>query len=269
MSGIRTTYSRSGRSPSGPDAARPDAVPPAEMRPARGASGMPAAASHAVELDLLDAPALPWRLRPHFLFNTLNAIAQLVRKSEPDRAVTLVATLGDMLQRSLEAPTGEVALRDELAFLPRYAAIEEARYERPIELRVEAGLRARGARVPVFVLQPLVEDLARHAALAGTVKPRLRVRAVVRGRMLEVQLRADGAGVGGPRDPLCASTGCPAVAELRDRLARRYGRAHGLAMLTERDGVGLARLRIPLYDDAGQRFESARHERDRTANASC
>lgn len=261
MSGIRTSYSRSEGSPSGTDPVR---LPPASSAVS---SALPAAPAAAVDLDLPGARALPWRLRPHFLFNTLNAIAQLVRKSEPDQAVTLVATLGDMLQRSLEAPTGDVSLRDELAFLPRYAAIEEVRYERAIEIRVEAGLRARGAQVPVFILQPLVEDLARHAALAGTVKPRLRVRAVVRGRTLEIQLRADGAGIGGPREPFCPSTGCPAVAELRDRLERRYGRAHGLAMLTERDGVGLARLRIPLHDDAGHRL--ARHERDRTADASC
>ena len=80
-------------------------------------------------LDVLQA-----HLRPHFLFNTLNAVAALMRR-DPDEAETMLVRLGDLLRRSLADRGGRVPLEEELDFLERYIAIEQA--------RLGTGLRSR------------------------------------------------------------------------------------------------------------------------------
>ncbi len=108
------------------------------------------------------------QLQPHFLFNALNTISALT-ETDPKTARRLMDQLGQLLRASLRhASTPLVTLAEELTFLDDYLAIESVRFEGRITVSVRADDDALNARVPSFLLQPLVENAIRHG-----VGPRL------------------------------------------------------------------------------------------------
>lgn len=111
-----------------------------------------------------DLARLRAHLEPHFLLNTLNAIAGLVT-DDPRAARRLLAALGDLLRDATR--DGEMqAVGAEVEWLRRYAAILEARYDGSIAFKWEIDPRASGVEVPRLLLQPLVENAVKHGALA-------------------------------------------------------------------------------------------------------
>jgi len=83
--------------------------------------------------------ALRAQLNPHFLFNAMNSIAMLVRKQDNATAVTTIAGLSDLMRSFLDDhPPQEVSLREELAFLDRYLAVEKLRFQDRLKVRVTA-----------------------------------------------------------------------------------------------------------------------------------
>jgi two-component system, LytTR family, sensor histidine kinase AlgZ len=101
------------------------------------------------------------RIRPHFLFNTLNSAIALVRE-DPARAEALLEDLSDLFRRALMDPGGPVTLAEEVNLARRYLDIEQVRFGE--RLRVEWALdpAAGVARVPPLLLQPLVENAVKH-----------------------------------------------------------------------------------------------------------
>ncbi len=106
--------------------------------------------------------ALQARMRPHFLFNSLNTIASLLR-SRPDQAEELVLDLADLFRTSLRRDQRWTTLADETALARRYLNIEQQRLGD--RLRVEWRLDAlpEDALLPPLSLQPLVENAVYHA----------------------------------------------------------------------------------------------------------
>jgi hypothetical protein len=113
------------------------------------------------------------RLRPHFVLNTLNAIAGLVR-DEPEQARTLIAHLGELLTREVEGARDLEPFGEQVAWLKCYAELLAARYRGRLRFEWSFGPEAEHAWVPAFLLQPLVENAACHGALqrrgGGTVR---------------------------------------------------------------------------------------------------
>lgn len=114
------------------------------------------------ELDALQA-----RIRPHFLFNTLNAVAALI-PAEPAKAEEAVLDLSDLLRAALQAGSGLVGLDTELELVERYLAIERLRLgERlQVDLQVPPAAQAQRLRLPPLTLQPLVENAILHGIQA-------------------------------------------------------------------------------------------------------
>jgi signal transduction histidine kinase len=111
-----------------------------------------------------DLSRLRAHLEPHFLLNSLNAIAGLVTE-DPRAARRLLAALGDLLRDATRE--GEMQAVDaEVEWLQRYAAILEARYDGAISFRWDVDPRASLLEVPRLLLQPLVENAVKHGALA-------------------------------------------------------------------------------------------------------
>ena len=122
--------------------------------------------------------ALRMELNPHFLFNTLNAIAALVRREENKQAVSMLARLGDLLRVTLErGGEQEIPLEKELEYLARYLEIERVRFHDRLCIETEVAEDAAHALVPTFILQPLVENAVRHGISRSTEGGTIRVMA--------------------------------------------------------------------------------------------
>jgi two-component system sensor histidine kinase AlgZ len=138
----------------------------------RARSQMPAATT--ARLQELQA-----RIRPHFLFNTLNSAIALVR-DEPAKAETLLEDLSELFRGALAEPGASVTLGEEITLARRYLAIEEVRFEERLAIEWDIDPEADGARLPPLLLQPLVENSVKHgiepSPRGGTVLVRTRKR---------------------------------------------------------------------------------------------
>jgi two-component system, LytTR family, sensor histidine kinase AlgZ len=102
------------------------------------------------------------RIRPHFLFNTLNSAIALVR-DDPERAEAILEDLSDLFRHALlDHPGDSVTLADEIALARRYLDIEQVRFGPRLQVEWAIDPAAGGARVPPLVLQPLVENAVKH-----------------------------------------------------------------------------------------------------------
>ena len=107
------------------------------------------------------------QLNPHFLFNTLHSISELVHE-DAEAADRMIARLSDLLRRSLDTNEQEVPLREELEFLGLYLEIERARFDERLTVSYAIPADLESAFVPNMILQPLVENAIRHG-----IAPRL------------------------------------------------------------------------------------------------
>ncbi|WP_295642444.1 histidine kinase [uncultured Methylibium sp.] len=121
------------------------------------------------------------RIRPHFLFNTLNTAIALVR-IDPSRAEAVLEDLAELFRVALGDTGAQAAasLRDEVELARRYLAIEQIRFGERLQVRWEIDPQADGARLPPLLLQPLVENAVKHgiepSPRGGTMRVRTRVR---------------------------------------------------------------------------------------------
>ncbi len=202
--------------------------------------------------DFLDArlSTLRAQLQPHFLFNTLNTTASLIRQGSGGAAVESLVELSDLLRRSLRARNREqVSLAEELHFLRTYLSIQKRRFGERLqaEVSVEEGLEE--ATVPFLVLQPLCENALRHGLDLDRGTGELRVAAFRRNGELVLQVEDSG---GDPGEPPTTGFGI-GLDNLRERLRHLYGPAQALELDEGVPGVGTrATVRLPFQlDDHG------------------
>lgn len=101
------------------------------------------------------------RIRPHFLFNTLNSAIALVR-AEPRKAESLLEDLSELFRYALVEQAQSVTLSDEITLAQRYLAIEQVRFGDRIQVQWAIDERAGAARLPPLLLQPLIENAVKH-----------------------------------------------------------------------------------------------------------
>ncbi|MDO8542890.1 MAG: sensor histidine kinase [Opitutaceae bacterium] len=189
--------------------------------------------SRLIETEL---KALREQMRPHFLFNTLNTIAVLVREQKNDEAVTLIARLSSLLRMSLEQTrTPEVTLRQEMDFLERYLNIQKARFSDRLSVGIAIEPAAMDARIPNLLLQPLVENAILHGIVPKSGPGRVEVAATVKNGRLHLEVRDDGPGLGHGRHRAKEGIG---LSNTRERLAKIYG-AQGHLSLRSEPGRGV------------------------------
>jgi signal transduction histidine kinase len=184
--------------------------------------------------------ALRMQLHPHFLFNSLNTVLVLVREENSAGASRMLEQLADVLREVLRTDRPhEIALADELRFLEQYLAIEQVRFSDRLRVEWSIEERARGALVPDFILQPLVENAIRHGvsrrAEGGTVTISARVDA----GMLELTVRDNGVGQAFQPSPGVG------LSNTRERLRTLYGAAASVTINTSETGGTEAVLKLP------------------------
>jgi LytS/YehU family sensor histidine kinase len=197
------------------------------------------------QLAQAELQALRMQLQPHFLFNTLNGIAGLVRDQKNRAAVSMIAGLSDLLRHTLQnAGKQEVPLREELEFLELYLDIQQMRFPDRLKVQMQIAPEALDAQVPNLMLQPLVENAIRHGiaerAAAGTVG----VSARRENGQLELKVYDDGPGLQ-PKQRPEESAGI-GLSNTRARLEQLYGERYRFDVQNRAEGGVEAIIRIPL-----------------------
>lgn len=138
------------------------------------------------------------QLEPHFLLNALNVVAALVG-TDPRRARTLLASLGELLHDAVRERGATWRLGDEVAWLRRYAEVLEARYDGSLRFAWAIEPDAEAVVVPRLLLQPIVENAVRHGALGADgpatvwVEARIEAGAAEGRQVLACRVANDGA----------------------------------------------------------------------------
>ena len=188
--------------------------------------------------------ALQAQVNPHFLFNTLNTIAVLVRDNDRTRAVSIVERLSEVLRATLgRHRANEVRLDDEIKLVRQYLEIEQARFSDRLRPSWSIDPDVRNAAVPGFSIQHLVENAVRHGIARREDAGAIEIAARREGESLIVTIRDDGPGIG--IQPAPPSHG---LANTRERLAALYGAAASLDVSRAPDRGTVATLRLPFRE---------------------
>jgi signal transduction histidine kinase len=189
--------------------------------------------------------ALRAQLNPHFLFNSLNSIAQLIHQ-DPDKAEACVERLAEILRYVLKRSEEDfVPLADELGMTRSYLEIEQARFED--RLRVESDIAADtlGRLVPNLILQPLVENAVKHGLATKMGPGTVRIEARLADDILYLTVLDDGVGMNASALSEAFERGV-GLRNLRERLHHLYGQ-DGMPAIESRPGEGTrVEIRLPL-----------------------
>jgi two-component system sensor histidine kinase AlgZ len=178
------------------------------------------------------------RIRPHFLFNTLNTAIALVR-AEPRKAELLLEDLSDLFRHALMDQGASVSLEQEIALAQRYLAIEQVRFGARLRVRWQLDSDCGAARVPPLLLQPLVENAVRHGVEPSASGADLAIT-VERGRSVVVVTVSNTV----PAGPGTGGAGV-ALRNVRARLGLLHD-VQGQFSSGLKDGVFQVRVEIPL-----------------------
>ncbi|MEO8098862.1 MAG: sensor histidine kinase [Acidobacteriota bacterium] len=138
--------------------------------------------------------ALSSQINPHFLFNTLNSVASLIRQ-DPEKARQVVYKLSKILRRLLRKQDNMVTLREELSFIDDYLAIEMVRFGDKLHFFKDVQPDCLDLLVPSMLLQPLVENSIRHGLASKVAGGTIRVRGQRAGTRLQILVEDDGVGI--------------------------------------------------------------------------
>lgn len=190
--------------------------------------------------------ALKMQLQPHFLFNTLNAIAVLVRQKKGKDAEQMLGHLSDLLRGVLQdVDAQEVSLRRELEYLQLYLAIEQVRFPDRLQVEVLADPATRETSVPQLILQPIVENAIRHGIGRSSSAGRILISASKINGTLELRVQDDGPGLSRSDSPEDEGIG---LANTRARLQQLYGQDARLEIENcDRGGV-VVTIHIPFHE---------------------
>ena len=178
------------------------------------------------------------RIRPHFLFNTLNSAIALVR-DDPARAETILEDLSELFRHALVDLGESATVAEEVALARRYLDIEQVRFGD--RLRVEWALDplAGSAKVPPLVLQPLVENAVKHGVEPSAVGAQVKVSTELRGSTVVIKVtNTVPAGQGRPGHGVAQDN-------VRDRL-RLLHDVQGQFQTVLKDGIYQVRMEVPV-----------------------
>jgi two-component system sensor histidine kinase AlgZ len=178
------------------------------------------------------------RIRPHFLFNTLNSAIALVR-AEPAKAEALLEDLSDLFRHALMDQGSSVTLAEEITLARRYLAIEQVRFGERLRVVWSVDPNADSARLPPLLLQPLVENAVRHGVEPSPSGADIDISVERRSSVVVIKVtNTVPAGQGEPGAGL-------ALRNVRDRLSLLHD-VQGQFRSSFKNGVFQVRMEVPL-----------------------
>jgi two-component system, LytTR family, sensor kinase len=204
------------------------------------------------QLSKAQLNALRRQIEPHFLFNTLNAIAGLVREERNDAAVSMIAGLSDFLRRVVnDSDRQQVPLSEELEFTQKYLEIQKARFADRLEFSLDVPSELLPAQVPSLILQPMVENAIKHGIAQRVHGGAIRIAAARSYGSLTLHIYNDGPSLPAGWDQSESGIG---ILNVRARLQTLYGNAFELSLRNRHGGVE-ASVRLPFIQTAASREE--------------
>jgi len=201
--------------------------------------------------------ALQAQLQPHFLFNTLNAIATLLRR-DPVAAEATLLSLSELLRLSLnQSESQEIPLREELRFLERYLEIQRTRFGDRLRVDHEIDPAALDCLVPTLILQPLVENAIRHGLEPSDSPGLIRIGAQPQKSagsngdsrsILALSIEDDGVGLGLVQNNNGRNGNGIGLTNLRARLETLYGSRQKIEVSSRPDRGVMVRIELPWRD---------------------
>jgi two-component system LytT family sensor kinase len=184
------------------------------------------------------------QLQPHFLYNTLNAIAALVADVQPARAVAAIEQLGELLHASLrDDGREEIRIEEEMILVERYLALQQMRFGERLRYSCHVDPDLVDCLVPVLLLQPIVENAVVHGLDAGQTTLNVTIDVVSTANGIRITIENDGAVVAGNL-PRAGGHGV-GLAGTRARLQTIHGDRASLSLTPRAEGGAIVRVEIP------------------------
>ena len=188
--------------------------------------------------------ALKMQLHPHFLFNALNSLSELMQE-DPAAAEQMIQNLEKFLQLTMRSNhVQEIPFEEELEFLKCYLAIEHVRFQNRLNIKMDIEPQILKVPVPNLVLQPLVENAIRHGIAPRKTAGQIEIKASRKNGMLMVSIQDNGPGLN--RSQRKILTGGLGLSNTRERSTQLYGNSHRFEMINAPEGGLIVMLEIPV-----------------------
>ena len=188
--------------------------------------------------------ALRYQINPHFLFNTLNSLSSLILSKKTDTAERMLMNLSTFFRATLSAdPTADVSLDEEIRLQRLYLDIEQIRFPDRLHVEVDVPDALLSTRVPVLILQPIVENAVKYGVAKSRKPVTIRVSAYEEAGRLHIKVKDDGETVAAEDES--GSTGV-GLRNVCDRLNTRYGARAGCLAGPDPDGGYTVHLFMPV-----------------------
>jgi two-component system, LytTR family, sensor kinase len=195
------------------------------------------------QLSKAQLNALRRQIEPHFLFNTLNAIAGLVREKRNDDAVDMIAGLSDFLRRVVEdSDRQQVPLEEELDFARKYLDIQKVRFAERLQYSVDVPGELLPAQVPSLILQPMVENAVKHGIAKRVQGGAIRISASRANGTITLSVYNDGPSLPAGWENTHSGIG---LANVRTRLQTLYGNRFEVSMENQDPGGVAVSVALP------------------------
>jgi two-component system LytT family sensor kinase len=173
--------------------------------------------------------ALRARISPHFIYNSLAAIASYIH-STPDTARTLLAEFADFTRYAFRGERTYVTIAEELHYVEKYLRLEQARFGDRLTVRVQVDPDVLQTVVPVLSLQPLVENAVKHGVEARAGQRTIEIVAIDHDLDVELRVCDDGPGMDGEEasSALSGARGGIGLSNVNRRLRSTFGEDYGL-----------------------------------------
>ena len=193
--------------------------------------------------------ALTAQINPHFLFNTLNSIASLIR-IDPETARQVIFRLSNILRRLLKKHENFTALSDEMAFIDDYLAIEVIRFGADkLKIVKEIEEQTLPLLVPSMLLQPIIENAIRHGLSPKVEGGVIRLRSTRHNGRLLLEVRDNGVGM--PAGQIAQEQQGQGIGmrNVRERLRVLYGSEYTFQVESPSEGGTCIRIGVPLFSN--------------------